>query len=310
MKQVVLALSGPTGSGKTEWGIRLAKELGGVVIAADSRTVYKTLDIGTNKATYEYPSVERESEFGPVYRIDGIDHYGLNIAEPNEQYTAAMFQQFTYKLLPVLWEQHRVPILVGGTGLYIDAVGEGFQFPRFARLSSEWRSRPTEDLVQELQLWDRKTADAIDVNNRPRVERALAYAFSTGQSFSSAQRKVDPGFAHVVFVIDADRTQLYERLERRMKQWLFDGLLNEIQQLLNNGISHERVREFGFMYRIGLMHIDGVIDEAEMRRVLSKELRHFAKRQLTWWRRRNDVVWVSRYSDLLRLAKRALKQSR
>ncbi len=308
MKHIVLALSGPTGSGKSEWGIKLAHEVGGVVIAADSRTVYRSLDIGTNKVTYEYSATERTSPFGPIYRIDGIDHYGLNLCDPTEQYTASMFQQFVYQLLPVLWEQRRVPILVGGTGLYIQAVVEGFEFPASANLSGDWRARPTEILMEELEIWDPQTASQIDASNRARVERALAHAFATGQSFRAAQRKRPPDFTSAVYVIQTEKEQLWARLDHRLENWIQHGLLTETAQLVTAGVSNERIRSLGFMYRIALEHLQGQIDEEAMRETLRTELRRFVKRQLTWWRRYPAAQWVGRYPELERSAKRVLKE--
>ena len=310
MKQVVLALSGPTGSGKTEWGIRLAEDIDGAIIVADSRTVYRTLDIGTNKVTYEHLATQRETSIGPVYRIEGIDHYGLDLCSPTEAFTASSFQDYAKTVLPALWQQHRVPILVGGTGLYIDAVMEGFQFPAPARLSAEWQQRPTAALMQELQLWDPQTALTIDPKNRSRVERALAYAFATGRSFSEAKKKVAPSFAKAVFVIETDRAQLFQRLDQRIQRWLDDGLLDEVRRLEQDGLQPERIQQLGFMYRLAYERIHEHISEAEMVVRLSAELRSFTKRQLTWWRRHPDVIWVSRYADLLRSAKKILKEAR
>ena len=310
MKHIVLALSGPTGSGKTDWAIKLAEDVGGVIIAADSRTVYLSLNIGTNKVTYEYPAVERSSPLGPIYRIQGIDHYGLNLCSAHERYTASMFQQYVYRLLPLLWEQRRVPILVGGTGLYIQSILDGFEFPALARLPAEWQVKPTVDLVEELQLWDPQSAAQIDIQNRARVERALAHAFVTGKSFHSAQRKRTPDFQSAIFVIKPDKQQLYDRLDRRLEEWIESGLLTETAALLAEGVSADRVTSFGFMYRIALDRLSERINDMAMREQLRRELRRFAKRQLTWWRRYPNTQWVTRYTEFAREAKRALKEAR
>jgi tRNA dimethylallyltransferase len=310
MKQVVFALSGPTGSGKTEWGIRLAQELDGAIIVSDSRTVYRTLDIGTNKVTYEHPTIPRETPIGPVYRILGIDHYGLDLRSPTEQFTAFDFKQYADSVIALLWQQQEIPILVGGTGLYIDAVMQGFQFPARARLSDEWQKRPIAELVQELQLWDPQTALTIDVHNRSRVERALAYAFATGRSFSEAQKKVQPSFTKAVFVIDPDREQLYKRLDRRIGEWLDAGLLDEVRRLEATGVGREYIKQLGFMYSFAHERIHGQITDEVLVSRLRTEIRAFTKRQMTWWRRHPDVIWVNRYADLLRSAKRILKEAR
>ncbi len=309
MKHVVLALSGPTGSGKTEWGIRLAAELNGAIVVADSRTVYRGLDIGTNKVTYEHEYAVRTTPLGPVYRIQGIDHYGLDLREPADQFTASDFQSYAYQVLPVLWEQHKVPILVGGTGLYIDAVLQGYRFPKKARLSPAWQQRTTDELMQELALWDKATADTIDSRNRARVARALAHAFETGQSFSAAQKKTPPDFTAGLFVIELESPLLAERLDARIDAWIRDGLLDEVRALRANGISEERIRALGFMYTASLDCILGRIDETALRSRLRTDLHRFAKRQLTWWRSHTSATVVRRYGDLSRAARQLLKKS-
>ncbi len=308
MQHIVFAISGPTGSGKTEWGIKLAAECNGAVIAADSRTVYRGLDIGTNKATYELPHTARQTPLGPVYRIQGVDHYGLDLCDPSMQFTAADFQTFALRAIDEIGRQGKLPILVGGTGLYIQSVLDGYQFPARAVLPDRWRHRSTEELLQELVLWDAASAERIDPKNRARVERALAHAFQTGQSFRGAQQKRPPAFAWQLFVIDPDPADLARRLAGRIDRWLDDGLLDEVRTLRAAGIPDERLRSFGFMYSASLDRILGAIDESLFRRRLAADLRSFTKRQLTWWRRHPKAQFVRRYADMAKAVKQSLKR--
>lgn len=299
MNKVLIALAGPTGSGKTAWSLRLAKDINGVVIAADSRTVYKSLDIGTGKVTTEYPVIWRQSDHGRIALIDGIDHYGLDLVQPSEQFTAADYQRYVYDLLPTIWEEGKTPILVGGTGLYIDAVTRGFTFPRATTLPAEWASRSTEDLAAELAKRDPATASQTDLNNRRRVERALAYHLATGQSFLAEQAKKPLDFQSQVYVIDLPRPELFKRIDTRIMRWLQMGLLDEVRGLFDAGLSSARIDAFGQVYRWTLRLVNQEISEAEFRVGLASELHTYARKQLTWWRRYKDVRWVSEYTELI-----------
>lgn len=297
MKKIIIALAGPNGSGKTAWSLDLAKRIDGVVIAADSRTVYRGLDIGTGKVTTEYPVVWRDTDHGRVAIVEGIDHYGLDLADPTSQYTAADYQHYVYQLLPSLWKQGKIPLLVGGTGLYIDAVTRGFSFPSLTTLPAEWVKRSTDDLATELTVKDPATAAETDLHNRRRVERALAYHLATGQSFLADQSKAVLNFESRVYVIDRDRAELYQRIDARIERWIQMGLLDEIRSLLAAGLSEDRIDAFGQVYRWALKLAQGRISPTEFRIGLASELHTYARKQLTWWRRHQDVRWVSEYTE-------------
>lgn len=296
--QSVIVLAGPTASGKTGWAIELAKQIGGVVIAADSRTVYRGLDIGTGKVTYELPTTWKESSLGRAAVVSGVEHYGLDLVDPTDRFTAADFQRYVERLLPQIWRRGDVPLLVGGSTLYIEAVIDGFQFPEVASLSPDWRDRPLEALYQELVLWDPELARQIDPSNRVRIERALGYVFRTGQSIAKARQRKAPDFRHALFVIDRPRDELYARIDSRLDTWIRDGLFDEVAALRHGGVPDERIRAFGLVYKRALEVVDGALDEPTFRRVLQGELHAYARRQLTWWRRRTDVQWVSRYTEV------------
>lgn len=308
-KHQVIALTGPTGSGKTAWSLKLARQIGGVVIAADSRTVYRGLDIGTGKVTTEYPATWRDSSHGRVATVEGIDHYGLDLVEPTEQFTAAEFQCYVYELLPTLWSEGKIPILVGGTGLYIDAVIRGFDFPVQTSLPAEWVERSTEELAAELIKSDPQTAADTDFLNRRRVERALAHHRKTGKSFRAEQTAQPTEFHSQVYVINLPRPELYARIDARIDRWIEMGLLEEVRQLLASGLSSERIDRFGQVYRWALRLVYGDVSMPTFRVGLAHELHTYARKQLTWWRRYDDVHWVSEYTELEKSMKRWLSES-
>jgi len=293
----LIALAGPNGSGKTEWSLRLAHHINGAVIAADSRTVYRGLDIGTGKVTTEYSAIWHKTRHGPMAMIDGIEHYGLNVVDPRSQFTVANFQQYVDNLLPDLWGRGLVPMLVGGTGLYIDAVIRSFDLPEGSEPLVEWQDRTTEYLANQLQQQDPATAAKTDLRNRRRVERALAYHLNTGQSFLDKQAVKTRTFDAALFVIDRPRTELYARIDRRVDRWLAAGLRQEVEQLLEEGVPRDRIDAFGQVYRWALSLIEKRCTESEFSQGLKGELHAYARRQLTWWRRHKDVRWVSEYTD-------------
>lgn len=300
MNQLLVALSGPTASGKTDWALRLAREYNGAIIAADSRTVYRGLDIGTNKPTAEYEYSQSDSQLGPIYTIQSVDHYGFDLAEPSTVFTASDFQQFAHRALKEIWLAGKLPILVGGTGLYVDAVLRGFAFPKKYELPDVWREQSIEQLAQELLQRDPDATD-IDLSNRVRVERALAYVLGAQQPWSAARRvRRAPEFLSQLLVADRPRTELYQRIDAKIDWWFEHGLLAEVEGLIARGLTRQQCGRFGSVYRLTYEHVTGSISKQECRKQLRGELHALARRQLTWWRRHSDVQRVTSYTDCVR----------
>jgi tRNA dimethylallyltransferase len=299
MKQL-LAITGPTGSGKTSWSIKLAKKINGAIICADSRTVYQGLDIGTNKVTAEYDYTKKDTPLGPVFCIQGIDHYGLDLVKPDEYFTLSDFVEHVSKVIANIYKAGKIPILVGGTGLYIEAITEGYKLPRAADLPIKFKKLSTFKLFLELINKDSKSK-LIDPKNRHRIERALAYYLSTGESITTAKSKTKPNFKSHIFVIDRDRKELYQRIDQQIDNWIAQGLFAEVTKLLEQGISPERISKFGLVYRATLNHISLTQASAQIldfKHHLAGKLHAYARRQLTWWRRNPDVHWISSYTEL------------
>ncbi|MGI6103634.1 MAG: tRNA (adenosine(37)-N6)-dimethylallyltransferase MiaA [Patescibacteria group bacterium] len=295
----MLVVSGPTASGKSSWALRLAQRVRGAIIAADSRTVYRELSIGAGKVTTEYPADRFDTADGPMYVIDGVPHYGLDLATLDEVYTVAQFQSYVRTLVPELQQAGYVPMLVGGSGLYIDAVRHGFVFPESTPPPSTWKTRLLEDLVEELRTLDPYSASNLDLRNRRRVERALAYVHATGKSFCVAQQR-EGGYDHQLFVVDRPREELYARIDQRVDERMAAGMLEEVRALVQGGWS-ERLLGLGLEYRVLTAFLEGAIPtQAEAVQQLKYAIHAFARRQLTWWRRQPDVRWVSSYTALER----------
>ncbi|MBI2589745.1 tRNA (adenosine(37)-N6)-dimethylallyltransferase MiaA [Candidatus Berkelbacteria bacterium] len=296
MKPLVLALVGPTASGKSDWALKFAQKIPSSVIAADSRTVYRGLNIGTAKITQDHQSSQTNSPHGPVYNIQNVPHYGLDLADPNEMYAVGKFQTFVNNLLPTLWRAGRLPILVGGTGLYVEAVLAGYHLPAQAELPVEFKHSTTVELIKKLSQIDPETASHIDPRNRVRIERALAYTLVQKKSFLKNQKKQRPIFQSRLYVIDRPRAELYRRNDARVEAWTRGQLFSEVRKFLDQGVPRVRIQEFGLIYKLALEHVEGVIALEEFRTQLQGRLHAYVRRQLTWWRRNPAVHWVRNYA--------------
>ncbi len=278
MKEKILVIVGPTASGKTSLAVWLAQRLNGEVISADSRQVYKHLDIGTAKITSE--------------EMDGIPHHLIDIREPEESYSASDFMQDASLLITEIRERGHVPIIAGGTFQYVDALLGKQSIPRVSP-NSKLRERldmlGTSRLVTMLEEKDPVRARDIDRHNRRRLIRALEIIDALGK-VPVPEKKDSP---YDVFLIglrmpaEILKEKIFTRLDTRINQ----GLVDETKKVLDRGMSKERLQEMGLEYRVALEHIDGLLTETEMRQKLKEKVWQYAKRQLTWLKKMEGVVW-------------------
>lgn len=290
-------MTGPTASGKTTWSLDFAKKHHCAIISADSRTVYRELSLGAGKVTTEYPARYRVTNLGPVYDIEGIPHYGLDLVGLDEVYTASRFKDYVSTVSRQIEEDGWQPMLVGGSGLYIDAVRHGYSFPSSYQLPPEWFDRPLDDLLLELDQRDPETAEHIDRNNRRRVVRALAYVLVTNQSFKRAQQQTT-SLPTIAAIVNRPRAELYERIDARVDLRMEQGMLEEVRGLVEKGLA-ERLLGLGLEYRILTEYLLGHHSSLAVAVERLKFAIHaYARRQLTWWRRQSDVHWVSTYTEL------------
>lgn len=290
-KKTLLILTGPTAVGKTELSIRLAKEVNGEIISADSMQVYRGMDIGTAKIT------EEEKQ--------GVIHHLLDCFDPDEEFNVAIFQDMARKAIDEIHSRGRVPILTGGTAFYIQALLYGIDFNEEDHDDSYRNSLYTigdtqegkQKLHQMLSECDPEYADTVHYNNMKRVVRALEYYHFTGRKFSeynATQRQREAEYNFCYFVLNDDRAHLYERINKRVDFMLEVGLENEVRQLLGKGYSPELVSMQGVGYKELLAYFSGKQTLEEAAETIKKNTRHFAKRQLTWFRKEDDVIWVDK----------------
>ena len=286
----MVILTGPTAVGKTELSIRLAKILDAEIISADSMQVYKKMDIGTAKIMPE--------------EMEGIKHYLVDELDPKEEFHVARFQQMAKDAMDKIYDKGRIPILVGGTGFYIQSVTRDIDFTSSDQ-DEHYRSE-LEELAEQkgpaflhdmLAKVDPKSAKDIHENNVKRVIRALEFYKQNGTRISEhneEQKEHTSPYALAYFVLNAPRPLLYERIDTRVDEMLKNGLVEEVKKLREMGCHRGMVSMQGLGYKEILDWMDGEYPYEEAVRILKRDTRHFAKRQLTWFRREGEVTWVDK----------------
>lgn len=290
MKKPLIVLTGPTAVGKTKLSISLAKAVGGEIISADSMQVYKYMDIGSAKIRQE--------------EMEGVPHYLVDVLEPEEEFHIVRFQQMAKDAMKKIYAHGHIPILVGGTGFYIQAITRDIDFTEAVQedgyrkgLEALAAEKGNEFLHQMLKQVDAKSAEEIHANNVKRVIRALEFYHQNGTPISShneEQKERTSPYNLAYFVLNAPRELLYERIDRRVDEMMESGLVKEVENLKARGCKRGMVSMQGLGYKEILDFLDGeyLLDEAV--RILKRDTRHFAKRQLTWFRREPSVTWVNK----------------
>lgn len=289
-KRPLVILTGPTAVGKTAASIGLAKAIGGEIISADSMQVYREMDIGSAKIRPE--------------EMDGVPHHLVDVLDPSEDFNVVLFQQMAKEAMEGIYQRGHIPIVVGGTGFYIQALLYDIDFTGTAQ-DDTYRAE-LENLVKEkgaaylhnmLRKVDPKSAEDIHANNVKRVIRALEYYRQTGQKMSEhneEERRKESPYEFVYFVLNAPREQLYARIDRRVDQMIEEGLVDEVKHLKELGCTKEMVSMQGLGYKEILAYLDGKYDLDTAVYTIKRDTRHFAKRQLTWFRRERQVTWIQK----------------
>lgn len=290
MKKPLIVLTGPTAVGKTSLSISLAKAVNGEIISADSMQVYKKMDIGSAKIRPE--------------EMQGVKHYLVDVLDPEEEFHIVKFQQMAKETMEEIYAKGKIPILVGGTGFYIQAVTRDIDFTE-AEQENSYRTelealaeeKGAEYLHEMLRKVDPASADSIHANNVKRVIRALEFYHQNGTPISAhneEQKKQVSPYDLAYFVLNAPRDILYERIDKRVDQMMDEGLVKEVEELRNDGCHRGMVSMQGLGYKEILAYLEGEYPLEEAVRILKRDTRHFAKRQLTWFRRESDVIWVDK----------------
>ena len=293
MKQPLIVLTGPTAVGKTALSIRLAKAIGGEIVSADSMQVYRHMDIGSAKVT---PG-----------EMDGVPHYLIDVLDPRDSFNVVTFQQMAKEALREIYSHGRIPVIAGGTGFYIQALLYDIDFKEnedsspvrreLEALAEREGERAPQLLHAMLRQVDPEAAAQIHANNIKRVIRAIEYFRQTGEKISlhnQQEKEKESPYNFLYYVLNTDRALIYERIDRRVDLMMEQGLVEEVKALKDMGCRRGHTSMQGLGYKEILDYLEGRCSLDEAVYILKRDTRHFAKRQLTWFKREKDVTWIDR----------------
>lgn len=287
-KPKVIVLCGPTASGKTSLSIELAKRINGEIISCDSMQIYKDMDIGTAKPT------EQEKQ--------GIKHYLLDFLSPEVRYSVADYKKDAEKAIEEILKKRKVPIIVGGTGLYINSLIHNIEY-KDSKIDIDYRNKlekmvvekGLENLYEMAQKIDPEAMKNISHNDKKRIMRVLEIYNETGKTKTELEiesRKNGPKYNYIVFALDMDRDKLYERINKRVDIMLKNGLIHEVEKLINTYKIMPTAMQ-GLGYKEVVEYLNGNCTEEEMVEKIKMETRRYAKRQLTWFRKNKETIWLN-----------------
>ena len=294
--QKLIVILGTNASGKSDLGIRLARHFGGEIVSADSRQVYRGLDLGTGKITPTQAAT--------------VKHHLIDVADVSESYSLARYQRAAYDAIDSIASAGKLPFLVGGTGLYISAVVEGYELidvPPNDRLRAELESLPLPQLMARLREVDPDAAARIDARNPRRIIRAIEVA-SAGYDRAAAQKRA-PRYHCLQLGLTWPRELLVERIEQRLRERLAHGMIEEVAGLRSQGVSDLRLDQLGLEYRYVARYLRGELRTLdELRTQLGIAIRQFAKEQLTWFKRDGRILWLDPSKDYFQEACRRIRE--
>ncbi|OGZ18063.1 MAG: tRNA (adenosine(37)-N6)-dimethylallyltransferase MiaA [Candidatus Nealsonbacteria bacterium RBG_13_37_56] len=281
----LIVIVGPTASGKTDLSVKLAKKFRGEIISADSRQIYKGMDIGTGKVTKK--------------EMKGIAHHLLNVVSPKTRFNVVKYKKLALRAIEKIQKKNKLPILVGGTGFYIQAVIDGIIIPPIKpdwKLRKKLEKKTNQELFKMLKKLDPNRAETIEKDNPRRLIRALEIVIKSKKTIPELKKQ--PIKADVLMLgIKKDQKDLKELIRKRLLKRLKQGMMAEVKKLHRSGISWKRLEEFGLEYKYIAFFLQGELTKQEMIEKLQKEIEHYAKRQMTWFKRDPRIVWVKNYSQ-------------
>ena len=288
MKPKVYVIGGPTASGKSKLAVELAKKINGEIISADSMQIYKGMNIGTAKITKE--------------EMQGIKHYLIDIVSPNERYSVSNFKNDAETAIEKILKKGKTPIIVGGTGLYIDSLIYGIEF-QDEEIDTAYREKLNkiaeneglETLYNKAKEIDPEAMKKISINDKKRIIRVLEIYHKTGKTKTEQEkesRKKEVKYDFKLFALDMDRDKLYKRIEKRVDIMINQGLIKEVKEILAKYSNFPTAMQ-GLGYKETVEYLQNKITKEEMIEKIKKETRHYAKRQLTWFRKNKTTIWLN-----------------
>jgi len=310
MKKLIVIL-GPTASGKSELAVKLAKKFNGEIVSADSRQVYKGMDIGTGKITKK--------------EMQGIPHYLLDVTSPKRRFTVSQYRKLALKTINKIFKKGKIPILCGGTGFYIQAVVDGIVIPEVPpdwKLRKKLEKKSVEELYKILKKLDPKRAKTIESKNPRRLIRAIEIILKTKKPVPALKKNPLP-YPVLLISIKKGKKELSSLIRERLLRRLKRGMIAEVKKLKKSSLSWKRLEEFGLEYRFVAQYLQKKLKSKEdkssssslavaqeydeMVNLIQKEIEHFAKRQMTWFKRDKRINWVKNYNKAEKIIKKFLE---
>lgn len=329
-KAKLIVVLGPTACGKTKLAAELAAKFNGEIVSADSRQVYRGMDIGTGKDLDDYivrsikskvHKVESQKEIATppgAARSDKnvrVPYHLIDVVSPQTVFHAAKYQKMAYSAIDDILNREKTPFLVGGTGLYIDAVVKGYCFLKNQEnkktknqvIRKRLDKLSLDQLLVRLKKIDPATYKIIDQKNRRRVQRALEIYEETGQPKSARKPNQKPPYEILFLGVNYPLAEIYRRIDDRLEKRIKEGMIDEVKRLKKQGVSWKRLESFGLEYRRTAQYLHQKISRAELIDYLKNDIHHFAKRQMTWFRRNKNVIWLKHEKEAENLVKKFLR---
>ena len=285
----LIIIAGPTASGKTDLAIQVAKKIGGEVISADSMQIYKKMNIGSAKPTAE--------------EMDGVEHHLLDVCEPSDNFSLSDYAHLAHQAIKKVYENGKIPILCGGTGLYIDTVAENVMLSDAEgdsdireKLMGELREKGAQYMYDRLLTIDPESAEKLHINDTKRIIRALEIYYISGETKTEADRKSKKNkkiYDYLYFAIETDRKILYNKINIRVDKMIENGLFEEVESLCGEIDAEKSTAMFGIGYREVLWYFRGLLSKSETTHLIKRNTRRLAKRQLTWFRKNENITWIA-----------------
>ncbi len=294
-KPKIIAIVGPTASGKSDLAVFLAQKYKGEVISCDSRQVYRGLDIGTGKITKK--------------EMKGVPHHLLNVANPKKFFDVVSFKKLADKKIEEILKRKKIPILCGGTGLYVDAVAKNIQFPKTKAnwdLRKKLDNKNEKELFEMLKKLDPKRAKTIDKHNKRRLIRSIEIAKELGEVKPTKQ---NPKYDVLYIGITLPKERLKEKIKNRLEKRLKMGMIKEAENLHKKGLSYKKMELLGLEYKYMALFLKGKITKEKMKEELATKINQYAKRQMTWFSKNKKINWITTKKEAEKLTKEFLKQN-
>ncbi len=303
----IIVLVGPTASGKTSWSLQLAEKFSGEIISADSRQIYRKMTIGTAKVQGEW----KWNGLRRTYMVGDTVHHLIDFLDPGKLFTVAEFRDKAVKYVKLATSNKRIPIIVGGTGLYVDALVDNYIIPKVTpnkKLRQSLDHKTTDELMTLLGQMDPETAERIDSKNKRRLIRALEVCIFTGEPFSAQRMKGEALFYPLIIGVDVPRDILYNRIDTRIDEMMVQGLEQEVRALIRQRYSWDMPSMNGIGYKEFREYFEGTCSLETAVELLKRDTRRLAKKQLTWFKRDKKIHWVDSYEKAEKLVRNFINQ--